>query len=136
MAKKKKQAQPKAGKPKSKAPKAKKEELLFDDGSDESFDGPVFDWADELNETQQLPSLSLGQRIGTISMLETIPAESLPAVVRKAGLHLKLQGSNIHLAPGGESLTMTELKELAEWLLEEASKASEQYAIDLGEEQW
>ena len=136
MAKKKKQAQPKASKPKAKAPKAKKEELLFgDDDDDDDFDED-FGWKVVEQEEDVVPSLSLGQRIGTITMLETIPAESLPAVVRKAGLHLKLQGSNIHLAPGGESLTLAELKELAEWLLQEASKASEQYAIDLGEEQW
>jgi hypothetical protein len=135
VAKKKKQAQPKASKPKAKAPKAKKEELLFGDDDDDDFDDPDF-WQEVSEEEQVAPSLSLGQRIGTITMLETIPAESLPAVVRKAGLHLKLQGSNVHLAPGGESLTLAELKELAQWLLEEASKASEQYAIDLGEEQW
>lgn len=115
-----------------KAP-AKKPTLLLDEADDDG-DFVLFD--DQDHDFEQVsssePMLSLGQRLGTITMLETIPSESLPAVAQKAGFEMKLQGSKICLTEKGQPLSLAELIELGEWLLLEAQKACEQYSIDLG----
>lgn len=128
----KKKAKPSKPKTKKKSP-AKKPTLLFEDedGDEDEFD--FFGHEEAEMEHESSPSLTLGQRLGTITMLETIPAASLPLVAQKAGLEMKLEGSKVCLSEKGQALSLSELKELAEWLLQEAQKASEQYAIDLGE---
>lgn len=75
--------------------------------------------------------LSLGDRLGTIAKLEQIEEMSVPPIAKKAGLSLALKGAQIRLVPTGELLSIGELHILAEWLLEEAGKAAEDYDISL-----
>jgi len=82
---------------------------------------------EEMLETE---GLSLGDRLGTISKLEQLEEASIPPIAKKAGLKLMLKGSQICLVPGGEFLSVGELQLLAQWLLDEATKAAEDYAID------
>lgn len=111
---------------KKKAPKKKKKAAA------------VLEFADiELGEDPEDQSpygfaLSLGERLGTISQLEKLEESAIHPLLQKAGLSLRLHGSKVSLVEGGEALTPEELCSLSAWLHEEASKAAEEYAIDLG----
>lgn len=97
-------------------------DLVVDDDGDSSNDEELDMLACE--------GFSLGDRLGTISKLETVEDASIPALAKKAGLNFRLTGSKISVVPEGQYLTIEELKALAEWLLGEANKAAEDYAID------
>ena len=94
-----------------------------------------FDIGDYQEEEDSQPygfALSLGERIGTISQLEKIDENAIHPLIQKAGLALKLHGSLVSLVEGGTPLSPEELCSLATWLYEEASKAAEEYSIDVG----